>query len=82
VEDTNTRQNITLSLDKATLHKAKVLAARRDTSISRLLSQQIQALVEEDEIYERSRREAARLLEKGFRLGGGGMTSRDQLHER
>lgn len=76
------RQNITLSLDKGVLRKAKVLAARRDTSISGLLTQQIEALVGEDEAYERARRNAARLMEKGFHLGGAGMVSRDELHER
>jgi hypothetical protein len=76
------KQNITLSLEKSVLRKAKVLAARRDTSISGLLTEQIEALVGEDEVYERSRRDAARLLEKGFRLGGAGAASREELHER
>ncbi len=76
------RQNITLSLDKAVLRKAKILAARRETSISGLLAQQIEALVGEDEAYERARRNASRLMEKGFHLGGAGRVSRDELHER
>jgi hypothetical protein len=46
------------------------------------LTEQIEALVGEDEVYERSRRDAARLLEKGFRLGGAGAASREELHER
>ncbi len=78
----NARQNITLSLEKDILSKARVLAARRDTSISGLLTQQIEALVGEDEAYERAHRDARKLLEKGFRLGGERMISRDALHER
>jgi DUF1365 family protein len=78
----NVKQNITVSLDKGILRKAKVLAARRDTSISGLLSQQIEALVGQEEAYERAHREAVKLLEKGFHLGGEGMVNREELHER
>jgi len=76
------KQNITLSVDKEVLRKARVLAARRDTSISGLLSQQIEALVGQEEAYERARSEAMKLLEKGFHLGGARRASRDELHER
>jgi hypothetical protein len=65
------KQNVTISLSRPTLRKAKVLAARRDTSISRLLAQQIELLVGEDEAYERAERQAIQLLEQGFHLGGG-----------
>ena len=70
MQNTNKKQNITLSLDKSILRKAKVLAARRDTSISGLLAEQIEIMVGDDEAYERARRDAAKLLERGFRLGG------------
>jgi hypothetical protein len=52
------RQNITISLSRQVLRKAKVLAARRETSISRLLAQEIESLVGEDEAYERAERQA------------------------
>jgi len=76
------KQNVTISLSRPTLRKAKVLAARRDTSISRLLAQQIEILVGEDEAYEHAERQAIQLLEQGFHLGGGRPASRDELHER
>ena len=76
------KQNITVSLDKTTLRKAKVLAASRETSISRLLSQQIEAIVGHEEAYENARRQAMKLLESGFHLGGAGMANREELHER
>ena len=82
MQSRNHKQNITVSLDKGILRKARVLAARRDTSISGLLTQQIEALVSEDEAYERARRDALQLMERGFHLGGAGMISRDELHER
>ena len=76
------RQNITISLDRQVLRKAKVLAARRETSISRLLAQEIQSLVDQDEAYERAERQATALLEQGFHMGGLIRASRDELHER
>ena len=76
------KQNVTISLDRQTIRKAKIVAARRDTSISGLLAQQIEILVGEDEAYERAERQAVALLDEGFHLGGGAPASREGLHER
>ena len=76
------KQNVTISLSSDTIQKAKVLAAQRSTSISRLLAEQIESLVGQEEAYERSQRVATALLKKGFHLGGNITASRDELHER
>jgi hypothetical protein len=76
------KQNITVSLPRQTIRKAKVLAARRGSSISRLLAEQIEILVGEEEAYERAERQAAALLDQGFHLGGVIRVSRDVWHER
>ena len=76
------KQNITVSLERDTLRKAKVLAARRETSISGLLAQQLEVLVGDEEAYDRSARQAEALLEEGFHLGGRIRATRDQWHER
>ena len=76
------KQNVTVSLDHQTLRKAKILAAKRGTSISGLLARQIEDLVGEEDAYERAERQALALLEKGFRLGGVIQASRDEFHER
>jgi Family of unknown function (DUF6364) len=78
----NEKQNLTISLDRQTIRKAKIVAARRSTSISGLVAQQIEVLVGEEEAYERAERQARVLLEQGFHLGGVIRASRDQLHER
>jgi hypothetical protein len=77
-----TKQNLTVSLTRETLKKAKILAARRDTSISRLLAEQIEIMVGEDEAYARAERQATTLLDQGFHLGGVIRANRDQWHER
>ncbi|HYL47604.1 MAG TPA: DUF6364 family protein [Candidatus Limnocylindrales bacterium] len=76
------KQNLTLSLDRQTIRKAKILAARRSTSISGLVTTQIELLIGEEEAYERAERDAIALLDQGFHLGGQVRASRDELHER
>jgi hypothetical protein len=76
------KQNLTIRLDRQTIRKAKIVAAKRSTSISGLLARQIEILVGEEEAYERAEREALALLELGFHLGGAILASRDEWHER
>jgi len=76
------RQNLTVSLSVQTIQKAKVLAAQRSTSISRLLAEQIETLVGENDAYERAAASAIARMERGLHLGGGLMANRDALHER
>ena len=76
------KQNLTVSLDRETIHKARVIAARRSTSISGLVAEQINDLVNKDEAYERAKKHALALLDRGFHLGGDFKVSRDELHER
>ena len=78
----NEKQNITLRLSKQTIHKARVLAAHRSTSISGLLTSQIEQLAETEDDYERAMRDAFALMKKGFHLGGVHKLDRDALHER
>jgi len=77
-----TKQNLTVSLTRQTLRKAKILAARRGSSISGLLAEQIEILVGEEEAYERAQRQATELLDQGFHLGGVIQSTRDEWHER
>ena len=76
------KQNLTISLDRQTIRKAKIVAARRSTSISGLLARQIEILIGEEEAYERAERQAMTLLEEGFHMGGKIRASREELHER
>lgn len=75
------KQNITLSLDTKLLREAKVLAAQRHTSVSRLLAEELEARVSRQSDYECSRRAALALMKEGLPLGGTPL-SRDELHER
>jgi hypothetical protein len=75
------KRNVTITLDGQTIRKAKIIAARRSTSISKLLSRQIEILADEED-YERAERQAIVLLDRGFRMGGSILAIRDNLHGR
>ncbi|NCO67893.1 MAG: hypothetical protein COY75_05700 [Nitrospirae bacterium CG_4_10_14_0_8_um_filter_41_23] len=76
------KQNITLSLEKDLIKKGKVIASRKETSLSRLLSDFLKQIINEEEFYELSKRKALSILDKGFHLGGKIPCSREELHER
>jgi hypothetical protein len=76
------KQNITLSIEKEIIKKGKVVAARRDTSISKMLADLLKGMVENDERYEAAKRSALQQLKKGIRLGGKITWKREDLYER
>jgi len=76
------KRNLTVQLDEETVAKARVLAARRSTSISKLVALEIDKLVGEDDTYQRARAVALTHLSRGFHLGGGALPDRDVLHDR
>lgn len=76
------KQNITLSLDKDLIRKAKVISAKRRSSISNMLSQELQRIIESAEKYEVAKRKAISDLRTGYHLGGIITASREELHER
>jgi hypothetical protein len=78
----NTKQNVTISLNRKTIRKARIVAARRGTSISGLLANLLETLVSHDEAYERAERQAVQRMHHGLSLGGMHRVSRDQLHQR
>lgn len=75
------KQNITLSLDAALLREAKVLAAKRNMSVSRLLANELEGSIHRNQAYERAKRAALSLMKEGLALGGTRL-SREALHER
>jgi tryptophan 2,3-dioxygenase len=78
------KQNITLALPKEILLKVKLMAVQRGTSVSGLLTQTLESLVQQEDAYARARQRHLRWLEQGVDLGTGGqiLTRRDELHER
>jgi hypothetical protein len=76
------KQNITLSIEKDIIKKGKIIAAKKDTSISKMLSEQLKQIIDMEEQYEAAKRSALQTLKKGFRLGGKITWKREDLYER
>ena len=76
------KQNLTIQLDRDTIEQAKLLAAVRQTSVSRIVAELIANLVRDDDRFRQAHAQAKRLLKKGFHLGSSKRVRRDALHER
>ena len=74
--------NITIKVEAALARDAKVLAARRGTSLSRLVADQLETLVNDDQAYAAAKRRALRRLKRGYDLGWQAPVDRADLHDR
>jgi hypothetical protein len=74
--------NITIKIESGLAQEARVLAARRRTSLSRLVADQLELLVREDQVYAAAKRRALRRLKRGYDLDWEKPASRDVLHDR
>ena len=73
------KTNLTLQVDSEVIRRARVVAARRGTSVSALVAHELDALVARDERYEEARRRAIDLMTKAKRRGGRSWT-RDEIY--
>ena len=76
------KQNITLSLDKQILKRARAFAAERGTSVSAMLAAELRNLIEREAEYAMAKVKALSLLDSPFHLGGRRTANRQDLHER
>jgi len=75
------RQNLTVSLDPELIRKLRVIAAERSTSVSRLVGEELERIVERAESFESARQQALAMLDAGLHLGGQPV-DREELHDR
>ena len=76
------KQNITVAIEPALLKQARALAARRGTSISALLADELRRLVATDRTYESARRKALAMMRTGIGMESGRMEDRNEIHDR
>jgi len=76
------KQNITVSIEKEFIKKGKILAARRDSSISGMLADMLKSIISHADHYEAAKRHALQVLEEGLHLGGRITWTREDLYER
>ena len=75
------KRNLTVQLDDDVIRRAKVLAAKRGTSVSGLVAAELDRLVAEDERYEEAWRRARAAMGEATARGGR-RWERDELHDR
>lgn len=77
-------RNLTITLPESLVKEVKVAAARRDTSVSALVREFLQELVDDDSERELARERFLQRARRGWDLGTGGRitVTRDELHER
>lgn len=76
------KRNLTIQLDEDLVRSAKVLAAERGTSVSGLVTQQLELLVENAARYAEARQNALEAMETGGGDSGGRGWTREELHRR
>lgn len=75
------KRNLTVQLEELMIRKAKVVAAKRGTSVSRLVADELEHLVEVDARYEEAQQRALRALGNAESRGGRNWT-REDVHKR
>jgi plasmid stability protein len=73
------KTNLTIQLDDEVIRRARIVAAKRGTSVSALVARELDALVDQDERYEDAHRRASALMASA-RDRGGRRWTRDDLH--
>lgn len=75
------KRNLTIQLDEGVIRRAKIMAAKRGTSVSGLVAHELEELVAQDARYEEARRQAEETM-AGSAPRGGRTWRRDDLHDR
>ncbi len=74
--------NITIRINGQTAREAKVLAARRGTSLSQLVADQLQAMLKADRRFDDARNRALKRLRRGYDLHWQPLPDRGELYGR
>jgi hypothetical protein len=76
-----TKRNLTLQLDEEVIRRARIVAAKRGTSVSALAARELDRLTDEDARYEEALRRADELMALATPRGGRSW-ERTELHDR
>jgi len=73
------KQNITLSMEKEIIKKGKIIAAQKETSISKMLWDLLKEITDNEDRHQAAKRNALQNLKKWFHSGGKIDWKRDEL---
>ena len=75
-------QNLTITLDEDVARWAKLEAAKRETSVSRLVGEMLRDQMRSEEAYEEARRQFFAVAPQMLRAGDTRLPSREEIHDR
>lgn len=75
-------KNVTVTLDEDAARWIRVEAAKRETSVSRLLGEMVQERMRSEDAYEEARRQFFAIQPRPLRAGDARLPSREDLHDR
>jgi uncharacterized protein DUF6364 len=75
------KRNLTIQLDEEIIRDAKVLAAKRGTSVSALLAHYVTRMAASQQRYEQAKQHALEAMDKAVDRGGVAWT-REELYDR
>lgn len=73
------KSNLTLQLETDVIRRARIVAAKRGTSVSALVARELDELVAREDRYEEARRRALELMARSRPRGGRSWT-RDEIY--
>ena len=77
------RRNVTITLEEDVARWARVKAAEKDTSVSRLLGEMLKAEMRDDNAYDKAMRDHFAMIKPvKFVKPGGRFPTRDELYDR
>ncbi|MFH1287083.1 MAG: CopG family transcriptional regulator [bacterium] len=78
------RQNVTLSLPRSLLRRAKAVAANSEKSLSEFLKESLKEKIDENGGYQRAKERHIKVLNMNYNLGTHGKipVTREKLHDR
>jgi hypothetical protein len=75
-------KNVTISLDEGVARWARLEAARRDTSVSKLVGEMLAEMMQRETTYESSHRAFSSVKPRALRAPGESLASREEMHDR
>ena len=77
-----TKRNLTVTLDEELLLEARVLAARRRTSVNEMVRRHLEGMIGEERRRLAAWERVRQMVERPHAVIGDRLPSRDELHER
>ncbi len=75
-------KNVTITLDEEVVRWAKIWAASHDTSVSRMLGEELRIKMDTEQTYERAKRRFLEKIPRSLKSADDTYTTRDSLYER